>query len=98
MTGSLISLLGIIAGIIGANIFGKIFKQYSFGITGNTIAGVFGSILFIKSIGRFGFDTNSIIKSSELDIMLLIVNLSISLIGGAVAVFIASKVNNRMNS
>ena len=98
MTGSLISLLSVIAGIIGANVFGKSFKKYSFGITGNTIAGVFGSILFIKSIGRLGFDANAIIESAELDIMLLTLNLSISLIGGAVAVFIASWVINRLNS
>ena len=94
MTGSLISLLSIIAGIIGANIFGKIYKKYSFGITGNTIVGVFGSILFIKSFGRLGFDANSIIESAELDILMLTLNLSISFIGGAVAVFIASWANN----
>ena len=98
MTGSLISLLSIAAGILGANIFAQLFEKHSFGLTGNTIVGVFGSILFIKSLGRFGFEANSIIKSSELDIMLLIVNLSISLIGGAVAVFIASKVKNKMKS
>ena len=98
MTGSLISLLSVIAGIIGANIFGKLFKRYSFGITGNTIAGVFGSIIFIKSIGRLGFDANAIIESAELNIMMLTLNLFISLIGGAVAVFIASRVKNRMNS
>ena len=97
MTGSLISLLSIIAGIIGANIFGKIFKKYSFGITGNTIAGVFGSILFIKSFGRLGFDASAIIESGELNMMLLAINLAISLTGGIAAVFIAIGIKNSMN-
>ena len=97
MTGSLISLLSIIAGIIGANIFGKIFKKYSFGITGNTIAGVFGSILFIKSFGRLGFDASAIVESGELNMMLLAINLAISLTGGMAAVFIANRIKNSMN-
>ena len=97
MTGSLISLLSIAAGIIGANILGMIFTKYSFGITGNTIAGVFGSILFIKSLGRLGFDANTIVESGELNMMLLAVNLAISLTGGMAAVFIASRIKNGMN-
>ncbi len=97
MTQTIISLLSILAGIIGANIFGKIFKKYSFDITGNTITGVFGSIFFIKSFGKLGFDPNSIMSAGELNIMLLIVNIVISLIAGGVAVFIANRMKNWMN-
>ena len=97
MTQTIISLLSILAGIIGANIFGKIFKKYSFDITGNTITGVFGSIFFIKSFGKLGFDLNSIMRAGELNIMLLIVNIVISLIAGGVAVFIANRMKNWMN-
>ena len=38
MTATLISLLSILTGIIGANILAITFKKYSFGIVGNTIA------------------------------------------------------------
>ena len=51
MTETLISLLSILLGIVGANSTGFVFKKYSFGVVGNTIAGVFGSILLIKSFG-----------------------------------------------
>ena len=98
MTGSLISLLSITAGILGANIFARLFEKHSFGLTGNTIAGVFGSIFIIKSIGRLGFDVNAIMRSAELDIALLTLNLTISLIGGAFTVFFASWLKNRVNS
>ena len=97
MTQTIISLLSILAGIIGANIFGKIFKKYSFGIIGNTISGVFGSIFFIKTFGRLGFDPNSIMETDELNIMFFTVNIVISLIGGGIAVFIANMIKNRMN-
>ena len=97
MTQSIIALLSILAGIIGANLFGKYFKKHSFGIIGNTISGVFGSILFIKSFGRLGFDENSIIETGEVNMMLLVLNIAVSLIGGGIAVFIAAKIKNRMN-
>jgi hypothetical protein len=98
MTSSLISLLSIITGIIGANIFGKVLEKYSLGLVGNTIAGVFGSIFLIKSIGRLGFDANTIMESAELNMIMLTLNLSIALSGGVIAVYIASRVINRINS
>ena len=97
MTQSIIVLLSILAGIIGANLFAKLFKMYAFGITGNTIIGVFGSILFIKLFGRLGFDANAIMESGEANISLLILNITVSLIGGGIAVFIAVKIKNRMD-
>ncbi len=97
MTQSIIALLSILAGIIGANLFGKFFRKYSFGIIGNTISGVFGSVLFIKSLGRLGFDENSIMETGEANMLLLIVNIAVSVIGGGIAVFIAATIKNRMN-
>jgi len=98
MTQTIISLLSIIAGIIGANIMSKIFPKYSFGIIGNTISGVFGSIVLIKSIGRLGFDPNSIMETGELNIILFVVNILISLLGGGVAVFIGVRIKNTLNN
>lgn len=96
MTQTIISLLSILAGIIGANITGKIFKKYSFGIIGNTISGVFGSIVLVKSLGRIGFDPNSIMESGEVNVLLFTVNIVVSLFGGGIAVFIANKINNKI--
>lgn len=97
MTLTLISLISILTGIMGAYLTAFIFKKYSFGIIGNTIAGVFGSIFFIKSIGRFGIDPNTIMESGEMDIIRFGLNLFISLIGGGIAVFLAYKIKKRMN-
>lgn len=97
MTQTIISLLSILMGIIGANIFGEIFKKYSLGIIGNSIVGVFGSIFFIKSFGRLGFDPNSIMDTSEINIMLLTVNILISLFGGGFTVVVVSKIKTRLN-
>ena len=97
MTQSIISLLSIFAGIIGANMFGLLFKKHSFKVIGNTMIGVFGSILFIKSLGRIGFDPNTIMETGEADYLLLALNIAISLASGASTVFIASIVEKGMN-
>ncbi len=97
MTQTIIALLSILAGIVGANIFGIVFKKYSSGIIGNTIFGVFGSIFFIKSLGRLGFNPNSIMETGDVNLLLFIVNIVISIMGGVLAVFIANKIKNRMN-
>ena len=52
MTATLISLISIVIGIIGANLLGLFYKKYSFGLAGNTIAGVFGCIISIKFFGQ----------------------------------------------
>ncbi len=97
MTQTIIALLSILAGIVGANIFGIVFKKYSSGIIGNTIFGVFGSIFFIKSLGRLGFNPNSIMETGDVNLLLFIVNIVISIMGGVLAVFIANKIKSRMN-
>jgi len=97
MTATLISLLSILTGIIGANTTGVILKKYSFGIVGNSIAGVFGSILFIKSFGCLGFDPLSIIKLENIDIKLLILNLIVSSLGGAIALILIKRLKNALN-
>ncbi len=97
MTDTLISLISILIGIVGANITGYIFKKYSFGSIGNTIAGVFGSILLIKSFGRLGFDPKSIMQFGNLNHNLFIVNSIVSFFGGSIAVILISKLKTKMN-
>jgi len=97
MTATLISLISIVIGIISANIFGVIYKKYSFGLIGNSISGVFGSILFIKSIGRLGFNPKAIMQLGEVDLVLLSINILISFLGGIIALFFISKLKKKMN-
>ena len=97
MTETLISLISIFIGIAGANLTGVIFKKYSFGLIGNTIVGVFGSVFFIKSIGRLGFDPMSIMQSGNVNITLLIVNLIISFCGGMIAVILLKMLDKKIN-
>ncbi|MDX1272266.1 hypothetical protein [Bizionia paragorgiae] len=85
MTATLISLISIVFGIIGANSFAALNKKYSFGLIGNTIAGVFGSILFIKSFGRLGFNPQAIVSEHSVSISLFILNCTVSLIAGGLA-------------
>jgi len=97
MTHTLISLISIIIGIIGANVAGLILKKYTLGIIGNTIAGVFGSILFIKSFGRLGFDPNAIMKLGTINLPLFLINILISFLGGVIAVVLIHKLKKIMN-
>ena len=96
MTDTLISLISIIIGIIGANLTGYVFKKYSFGSIGNTIAGVFGSIFLIKSFGRFGFDPMLIMKSGNVDVELFTLNALVSFFGGAIAVISIKMLRDKM--
>jgi len=98
MTDTLISLISILIGIVGANITGYIFKKYSFGIIGNTIAGVFGSIFLIKSFGRLGFDPKSIMLLGNVNYDLFIINSIVSFFGGSFAVILISRIKNKMNN
>ena len=98
MTGTLISLFSILLGIIGANIAGFIFKKYSFGVIGNTILGVFGSIFLIKSFGRLGFDPLSIMQNETFNNSLFIINCIVSLLGGSAAVILIYKLKNKLNN
>ena len=98
MTATLISLISVLIGIIGANITGYIFKKYSFGFLGNTIAGVFGSIFLIKSLGRLGFDPNSIVEFGNVNFGLFALNVFVSFFGGAIALILIYKLKIKMNA
>jgi uncharacterized membrane protein YeaQ/YmgE (transglycosylase-associated protein family) len=97
MTATLISLISIVIGIMGSYTIGFLLKKYSMGLIGNTIAGVFGSILFIKSFGRLGFDPASIVLFEEVNMTLFAVNSLVSFTGGALALILISKLKNKMN-
>ncbi|ALJ04256.1 hypothetical protein APS56_03470 [Pseudalgibacter alginicilyticus] len=84
-------------GIIAANSLGHAFKKKSFGIIGNTIAGVFGSILFIKIFGRMGFDPWSIINNGDFDGFRLAINMLISALGGIFALLFGKMISNKIN-
>ena len=98
MTETLISLVSIVWGIIGANLVGLTFKKYSFGLTGNTIVGVFGSVFFLKSFGRLGFDPVSIMNGGNLNVKLFILNSSVSIIGGCLAIIVAKAIKRKMET
>lgn len=98
MTDTLIALISIYIGIIGAVLTGFFFKKYSFGFIGNTIAGVFGSVFLIKSFGRLGFDPISIMQSGSVNSLLFVVNSVVSFFGGALAVVLLKKLKNKLNS
>jgi uncharacterized membrane protein YeaQ/YmgE (transglycosylase-associated protein family) len=98
MTDTLIFLISILIGIIGANLTAYILKKYSFGIIGNTIAGVFGSIFLIKSFGRLGFDPKSVMELGHVNHNLFVINVIISFIGGSTAVVLISILKNKMNN
>lgn len=97
MTDTLISIISIMVGIIGSNLTGFAFKKYSFGIIGNTIAGVFGSILLIKSLGRLGFDPKSIMQLGSVNLSLFILNSIVSFCGGAIALIIIYKLKTKLS-
>jgi len=97
MTDTLISLISILIGILGANSTSLFFKKYSFGIIGNTIAGVFGSVFFIKSIGRLGFSPQAIMQTGTTNINLFALNAIVSFCGGVLAVFLLSKLATKFN-
>lgn len=98
MTDTLISIISVFIGILGANVFGLINKKFTMGFTGNTIAGIFGSIFFIKLFGRLGFDPLSIMKSGDLNVMLFTINMLVSLLGGAVGLISINLIKNKLNS
>lgn len=98
MTATLISLISIVFGILGAYIFAAIFRKYTFDLVGNTIAGVFGGILFIKSFGRLGFDPVSIVNDGNINWLLFIVNLLISFLGGALCLYFFKILKEEMSS
>lgn len=97
MTGTLISLISIFIGILAANLTGLFKKKYSFGFTGNTLVGVFGSIFLVKSFGRLGFDPWSIMNNGDFDGLLLAINWIVSALGGALGVIIIKLIYKKLN-
>jgi uncharacterized membrane protein YeaQ/YmgE (transglycosylase-associated protein family) len=97
MTATLISLFSIVIGIAGANLTGFIFKKYSLGLIGNTIAGAFGSVFFIKFFGRFGFDPAAITSLGNINFRLFLINTIVSFLGAAIAVISIQKLKTKMN-
>ena len=97
MTGTLISLISILFGIIGANFISLIFKKYSFGFLGNTIIGVFGSILVIKLFGRLGFNPWLIMNNGDFNAIRLAINLIVSFLGGGLGLILLKNLKNKMN-
>jgi uncharacterized membrane protein YeaQ/YmgE (transglycosylase-associated protein family) len=97
MTDTLIAIISIFMGIIGANVFGALKNKYTMGFTGNTIAGIFGSIFFIKMFGRLGFDPISIMESGEMNSFLFAINILVSLLGGAIGLFFTKLIVTKMN-
>lgn len=95
MTGTLISLISILIGIIAANSTGFVFKKHSFGSIGNTIAGVFGSVFLIKSFGRLGFDPWSIMNNGDFDGLRLAINLLVSATGGVLGLVFVRMIYNK---
>ena len=97
MTGTLISLISIFIGIIAANVFGYFKKQYSFGFTGNTLVGVFGSIFLVKSFGRLGFNPWSIMENGTFHSSLFIINCLVSVLGGVIGLIVTKSVSKKLN-
>ncbi len=97
MTETLLSLISIFVGIIGANLIGFFSKKYSFGLIGNTIAGVFGSIFLVKIFAQLGIHPTIIIKEGTVNVILLILNLTVSVLGGIMALILIKKLKLKMN-
>lgn len=96
MTDTLLALISIVTGLISANIFGFYRKKYALGLIGNTISGIFGSILFIKIFGRLGFGPTAIMKTGNTDYLLLSVNILFSILGGIIGLILAHALKNKI--
>ena len=96
MTQTILSLVSILLGILGAVLIGLLKPKWSFGLTGNIIVGVFASIFIIKSFGRLGFAPNDIVINQQVNYFLLILNLIISLISGALALTLTHYIKQKL--
>ena len=97
MTGTLISLISIVVGIAAANLTSYFKTEYSFGFTGDTLIGVFGSILLIKSFGRLGFDAWAIMDHGTFHPWLFALNMAVSAIGGSLGLILTKLIMNKVN-
>jgi len=97
MTDSLISLISIFIGLISANIFAFYRRKYTLRFIGNTISGIFGSILFIKIFGRLGFGPKDIMQTGDTNFILFSINLLVSILGGILGLILAYAFKNILN-
>ncbi|MFB9056095.1 hypothetical protein ACFFU9_05000 [Mariniflexile ostreae] len=97
MTDTLIAIISIFIGILGANLVGFFYKKYSLGFTGNTVAGMFGSIFFIKLFGRLGFGPKSIMLTGEVNGVLFTINVMVSFLGGVLGLYFIKWVVRKLN-
>lgn len=97
MTDTLIAIISIFIGIIGADVFGAVKKNFTMGFTANTIAGIFGSIFFIKIFGRLGFDSISIMESGDVDVVLFAINMAVSLLGAVIGLIAVKIIRNGLD-
>ncbi len=97
MTATLISLISIFMGLLGANIFAFRYRKYSFGLTGNTITGIFGSIFLIKSFGRIGFRPNNIVIDGHFFLTPFLINLIVSVLGAILALIFLKKLQLKLD-
>ncbi|GAA4230478.1 hypothetical protein GCM10022291_00720 [Postechiella marina] len=98
MTGTLISLISIFIGIIASNLFPYFKPKYTFGFTGNTLIGVFGSILLIKTFGRLGFDPWFIMENATFHASLFLINGVVSSLGSIFGLIASKAIYNKLNA
>ncbi len=97
MTDTLIALISIFMGLIGANLFALVFRKYSMGLIGNTIIGIFGSIFFIKAFGRLGFGPKQIMQSGDVNFLLFSINMAVSILGGITGLFLVKILKTKID-
>jgi len=97
MTDTLIAIISIFVGMIGANFLAIFAKKYSLQFIGNTIIGIFGSIFFIKLFSRLGFDPMTIMKTGSVNIVLFTINMLVSFLGGVLGLIFAKWMITKMN-
>ena len=82
-------LSSLIAGAVGGNIIGALFKKFSLGTIGNTLAGVVGG-------GLAGYAILNMMSANDMAATFAGLIAS-SAVGGAVVTFIAGVIKNSMN-
>ena len=95
MNPSLIALLSIVFGILGGQLYAHRVR-WTMDLLWNTSAGVFGSILCIKIVGRLGFNPSSIVNQDSL--VLLMINLTFSFLGGILGVILLRIFREKMKT
>ena len=98
MTETIIALLSIVIGIIATLILGQVKQKLSFGLIGNCMIGVFGSVLFNKFFARFGFDPASICANNSTNLPLLLINMLVSALGGILLLLLLNLLRGKIQS